>query len=102
MAENDPAPDGPPETSDVRRGQVLRYLLRAAGGWVDGTDLATEEVGGSEGLRRLRELRTPEHGEWLIYKKKKRGTTYYMYRVAHLPDCPIDHPEDTDCEWRPL
>ncbi len=41
----------------TRKEQVLDRLVEAAGGWVDGSELATVEVGGSEGLKRLRELR---------------------------------------------
>ena len=40
----------------TRKEQVLARLRRNPGEWVDGTELANEEVGGSEGLRRLREL----------------------------------------------
>lgn len=43
-------------SNETRKEQVLRKL-RQAQGWVDGTDLANAEVGGSEGLKRLRELR---------------------------------------------
>lgn len=41
----------------TRKDQILLYLQGRAGEWVDGNLLATEEVGGSEGLRRLRDLR---------------------------------------------
>ena len=40
-----------------RKDQVLEALSQARGRWVDGPDLANERVGGSEGHRRLRELR---------------------------------------------
>lgn len=36
-------------------------LRRNANSWVDGPDLANERVGGSEGLKRLRELRADGH-----------------------------------------
>lgn len=39
----------------TRQQEVLERL--EAGGWIDGPDLANAEVGGSEGLKRLRELR---------------------------------------------
>lgn len=45
----------------TRREQVLARLQEAKGDWVDGTDLATAEVGGTEGLKRLRELRLEGH-----------------------------------------
>lgn len=59
-----------------RKEQILEVLRENKGEWVDGTRLASPEVGGSEGLRRLRELRTdgysiqqrrhpdPERGIW--------------------------------------
>lgn len=44
--------------SPMTRGeQVLDRLRQEHGGWVDGPELANERVGGSEGLRRVRELR---------------------------------------------
>ena len=41
----------------TRREQVLRYLQDHADEWVDGPELANAQVGGSEGLKRVRELR---------------------------------------------
>ena len=41
----------------TRKEQVLAYLRDYRNQWIDGPSLATEAVGGSEGLRRLRELR---------------------------------------------
>lgn len=40
---------------------MLWVLRRNANSWVDGPDLANERVGGSEGLKRLRELRSEGH-----------------------------------------
>ena len=45
----------------TRKGQVLAALR--SGSWVPGYELCTNECGGSEGLRRLRELRAEG---WLI------------------------------------
>lgn len=45
----------------TRRDQVLVYLRHYANRWVDGPELANEKVGGSEGLKRLRELRQEGH-----------------------------------------
>jgi hypothetical protein len=42
--------------SSTRKEQVLRFLQENAGRWVDGPVLANESIGGSEGLRRVREL----------------------------------------------
>jgi len=41
----------------TRKEQVLAYLEERKGTWVNGPEIATEEIGGSEGLKRLRELR---------------------------------------------
>jgi hypothetical protein len=48
-----------PDSSRSHKQRVLDRLRK--GGWVDGTELATEEIGGSEGLSRLRELRDEGH-----------------------------------------
>lgn len=62
--------------------QVLRRLVEAKGGWVNGTDLATAECGGSEGLRRLRELRRDD--KYDIRKRKHPDTRrrIYQYRLV--------------------
>lgn len=44
-------------SAKTRKEQVLARLSEARGEWVDGPELANEKVGGSEGLRRLRELK---------------------------------------------
>lgn len=44
----------------TRKELVLRYLQDHPG-WIDGPDLANERVGGSEGLKRVRELRQEGH-----------------------------------------
>jgi hypothetical protein len=41
----------------TRKEQVYNYLKVRINSWVDGPELANEVVGGSEGLKRLRELR---------------------------------------------
>ena len=58
--------------SDItRRAQVYQYLKDRPGEWVDGTELANERVGGSEGLKRLRELRAElrDKGIGIIMRK---------------------------------
>jgi len=45
----------------TRREQVLVYLRHYANQWVPGPELANAAVGGSEGLKRLRELRQEGH-----------------------------------------
>jgi hypothetical protein len=89
--------------SDLTRAeQVLQRLRKANGSWVDGPDLANEEVGGSEGLKRLRELRDAGHD---IRKRKHPDPTrdIWQYRLAYageMPETgvpwPADHRGPTD------
>lgn len=44
-------------SDNTRKDQVFNYLRVRMNSWVDGPALANEVVGGSEGLKRLRELR---------------------------------------------
>lgn len=76
-------------SSLARREQVLLKLQLAEGGWVDGADLANERTGGSEGLKRLRELRSPDYGGHDIRKRAKPGSSQYQYRLVP-PDAVID------------
>lgn len=68
----------------TRRQQVLLRLQAAQGLWVNGPELATEEIGGSEGLRRVREL--AEEG----YKIETRrhpdpARDIWQYRIPRGP-----------------
>lgn len=67
----------------TRKEQVLTYLEARKGTWVDGPEIATEEVGGSEGLKRLRELRAEGH---VIFNRKHpdpgRDVWQYMLQTA--------------------
>lgn len=70
-----------------RREQVLAYLKDHKNGWVDGPNLANEEVGGSEGLKRLRELRADG------YRIEQRrhpspGRDIWQYRLVDSPTVP--------------
>ena len=58
----------------TRRWQVLEYLLSRQGRWVPSHEMRTVSVGGSEGLRRLRELRTTG---WPIETKVLDGGPAY-------------------------
>ena len=62
-----------------RKREVLARLMAADGKWVGGPELANRRCGGSEGLRRLRELR--ELG-YTIEKKRLEGHNYYSYRFV--------------------
>lgn len=67
-----------------RREQVLQKLIDANGAWVNGPDLANEEVGGSEGLKRLRELKQPEFGGYDIRLRKHPDPSrdIWQYRIV--------------------
>lgn len=47
--------------SDLTRKELVLRYLQGHPDWVDGPDLANERVGGSEGLKRVRELRAEGH-----------------------------------------
>jgi hypothetical protein len=65
-----------------RKLEVLRALQHANGEWVGGPALANVACGGSEGLRRLRELR--EMGYVIEKKKVHPKHNYFSYRLmAH-------------------
>lgn len=65
-----------------RQAEVLLRLRVAAGGWVDGTELATADVGGSEGLKRLRELRADGFD---IQKRKHPDPRRAIFQYRLLP-----------------
>jgi hypothetical protein len=71
----------------TRKAQVLEVLVNNRGRWVDGPDLANAEVGGSEGLKRLRELRQEGH---VIERRKHPDPTreIYQYRLTKLNATP--------------
>ena len=62
---------------DTRKGRVFA-LLRSRE-WVTGPEIANAEVGGSEGLRRLRELRADG---WVIEEQKHPQRQVWMYRLV--------------------
>ncbi len=68
-------------SKDQRRAQVLAVLVAHAGQWVPGPELATPAVGGSEGLRRLRELREPRYGGHKIPARRMSGRDGYEYML---------------------
>ena len=63
-----------------RKAEVLRALQHAQPDWVGGPALANVACGGSEGLRRLRELR--ELGYVIEKKKTHPSHNYYSYRLV--------------------
>lgn len=84
-----------------KREAVLAYLQGRKGDWVDAPELATPEVGGFAGTRRLRELR--DMG-WDIETRQKPGSaTVWQHRLApsvtSLP--PSRRPKGTRADPQP-
>lgn len=69
-------------TEMSRKERVFELLAGAVGndegGWVDTMDVCHPDVGGSEGMRRLRELRNDGNS---IEKRKKKGSSQWQYRL---------------------
>jgi hypothetical protein len=84
-------------SDNTRRGQVYLYLLTHVDQWIDGPELANEEVGGSEGLKRLRELRA--EGERLrTYRVESRlhpdkTRDIWQYRLVRIAPSAKHPPE---------
>lgn len=78
-----------------RKGQVLKYLKDRPNRWVDGPEIANEQVGGSEGHRRFRELRDEGHPlEERKHPNHKRSIWQYRYVQA----IPVWNPTHDDLE----
>lgn len=60
--------------------QLAVYNILKDGEWHDGPELTHPAVGGSEGLRRLRELR--EKGYRIEMRRKAKGRTTRQYRLV--------------------
>jgi hypothetical protein len=73
----------------TRKEQVLARLQAHIGEWVDGPDLANEEVGGSEGLKRLRELRMEDGYE--IEKRQHPDPTRSVWQYRLVSGGPNAH-----------
>lgn len=71
-------------SSRTRKQQVLDYLKAHPGQWVDGPNIANENVGGSEGQRRVRELRSDGH---IIETRKHPNPErdIWQYRLVEAP-----------------
>ena len=67
------------KTVNGRKREVLLRLVEADESWVGGPELATVRCGGSEGLRRLRELRMDYGCE--IERERLEGHNYFSYRL---------------------
>ena len=72
-------------TRKTRKQRVLEALRN--GDWMDGYSLCHPAIGGSEGLRRLRELRADGHRiEKRLKPDRPEGSTVYQYRLAPQGD----------------
>jgi|GEM_PF-4019140 len=72
------------EKRNNARARVLTYLKEHEGQWVQGWELADPEIGGSEGLRRLRELRQllKEQGYTIEKRRPFHEQTAWDYRMV--------------------
>jgi hypothetical protein len=77
-----PTSPGLPSQSHVHLGdrQLAVYNVLKDGEWHDGPELTHPAVGGSEGLRRLRELR--EKGYRIDMRRKAKGRTTRQYKLV--------------------
>lgn len=65
----------------TRKEQVLAYLTERMGEWVDGPEISNEVIGGSEGLKRFRELR--QEGYMVQTRKHPDpGRDIFQYRLV--------------------
>jgi hypothetical protein len=71
-----------PVLKKTRLGQVANLLVNNVGVWIDGHRLETQQIGGSSGLRRLRELRD-DYG-WNIIQRPTEGSTD-QYMLVEMP-----------------
>lgn len=67
------------EKRESRLQKVAKYLVDHQFQWVPGYDIASKEVGGSEGLRRLRYLR--DDLGWPIEMRPMEDSTAMEYRL---------------------
>lgn len=73
---------GAPVTRRERVAAALEDALLRGDGWVDGYELCHPAIGGSEGLRRLRELRADGMPvEKRLKPGRPKGSTVYQYRI---------------------
>lgn len=85
----------------TRKEEVLRYLRQHVNEWVNGPEIANAEVGGSEGLKRLRELRDDGHA--IIARRHpnpNRDVWQYMLRGPKAMPKPEPVPIQTSASTR--
>ncbi len=80
-------------SEDTRADQVVMYLKVRKNRWVDGPEISNEKVGGSEGLRRLREKRDGLAAEGLKVERRKHpdpARDIWQYRLTDAPSAGPD------------
>lgn len=75
-----------------RKAQVLAYLQARTGEWVDGPEIANERVGGSEGLKRLRELRNDDGYTILTRRHPDPARDVWQYQLVAGQVSPLRSP----------
>lgn len=78
--------DYPKETAQTRRDSVLRLLKDGA--WHKTMELNAPDIGGSEGTRRLRELRALGHAIEKRKAKDPEDGTQWEYRLTAVAPKP--------------
>lgn len=72
--------------TSTRKDTVLRHLEKFANTWVNGSDLTKPTLGGSEGTRRVRELRAEGHAiEKRVHPEGLRLGYQYRLVLAKRP-----------------
>lgn len=69
----------------TKRGLVAKLLVTNVGRWIDGNRLSEGELHGSDGWKRLRELRG-DYGWSIEERPNPEGYGRFQYRLAELPE----------------
>jgi len=82
-----------------RKEAVLKLLTENLNAWIEGPEIASPEIGGSEGLKRLRELRDEGHNiEAKRHPDKNRDI--WLYRLSSEPKKFVEVWECSVCSER--
>lgn len=81
----------------TRREAVWRYLTEHMGEWIDAHWIASPNVGGSEGLRRLRELRASLPPGYRIEMRRKPSEAGPLHERQYRLVRQAEPSSDCDC-----
>ncbi|ATY83910.1 hypothetical protein CVV65_02135 [Kyrpidia spormannii] len=81
----------------TKREAVWRYLTDHMGEWVDAHVFTHPSIGGSEGLRRLREIRASLPPYWRIEMRRKPGPNGERFHERQYRLARTDNPSAKDC-----